>query len=569
MNPREQKLALLLVGLITLTMAGAGGYAFVLRPIERAGAAEESLEGEIADLEKQVEARRKEAKRMAVARARSLPADKTLAEREYAIALRRLMDAAGVSKDSEVKAKSVDNSSRFVPELSKGKPIYTRVAYDLVFKKADMWMVKDFLEGYYRLGLLHQITALTIKKDDDPGNKGAGRRNNLTVALTTEAVILDTAEARKTLWPVPTAFAALGGGGIFKGMALSPEAARAVRPQLLVPTLSPSNRDYSLVVRKDPFNGPLPIESPPKPLKLIAIRDVKVKSGEKPSPVRVAVTGDAANGATFKASSSGGLFPEGALKVDPEEYAIELPATDASEGTATVTVVATSADGKETAKTTFKVSVDQTEKPDTREDISAYVLLIGATPRSDGTAWARVKDNANRLRYEIEAGPAGVKVAREKVAAEKRRGGKDSGDRGWEADGGYAEGPGVLRIRAEGTKTDRTLKVVAVDTDGLIVSDLKPGALAAPAPRKGMGMGGMGKGGFGWPPRQGHADPLAALGGNRAAAAPKAANPKLYRWEVGQPLSKLEAIPEAEAKKILKMADESGPVFDVAAAGGR
>jgi hypothetical protein len=556
MNSREQTLSLILVGVITLGVTGAAGYYLVYRPIEQARTAEESLGSEVADLEKQVEGRRQEARRMAVARARSLPADKTLAEREYAIAMRRLMDASGASKDSQVSQKSVDNSARVVPELGKGKPIYTRVAYELVFKKADMWVIKDFLEGYYRLGLLHQITAFHVKKDDD-GNKNAARRNDLTVTLTTEAIIIDGAEARKTLVQVPTAFAALGGGAAFRALSLSPEAARAVRPQLLVPALSPRNRDYSLIVKKDPFNGPIPDEVPPspKPLKLTTIRDVKVKSGEKPSPVRVALTGDKANAAKFTAIASGSLFAEGALKVDPKNYTIELPETDASEGTATISVVATSADGKETDKTTFKVSVEPGEKKPEGEDIAAYVVLIGATPRSDGTAWARVKDNANRLRYEIEAKPKGVTVVKEWFVLE------------WKKDRDYDEKPGVLRIAAEGAKTDRTFKVIAIDHDGLILSDLKPaGSAPAAAPKKG-GKGMMGgKGAMGWPPKQGHAEPVTALGGNRIAGAAQP-KPKLYRWEVGQPLSKLEEIPEEEAKKILKMAEESGPVFDIAAMG--
>ncbi len=501
MNPREQKLALLLVGLMTLTLAGAGGYAFVLRPIERARNAEAVLTGEIADLEQQVEGRRKEAKRMAVARARSLPADKTLAEREYAIAMRRLMDAAGVSKDSQVTAKTVDNSSRAVPELSKGKPIYTRVAYELVFKKADMWAIKDFLEGYYRLGLLQQITGVVIKKDDDAAGKNAGRRNDLTVTLVTEAILIDKADTRKTLWPVPSAFAALGGGAAYKGMGLSPEAARAVRPQLLVPVLSPRNRDYSLLVKRDPFSGPI-ADISPRPLKVASLRDVKIKSGEKPSPVRVSITGDTANTAKFTAIASGSLFAEGALKVDPKNYTIELPTTDASEGSSTISVVATSADGKETSKASFKVSIEQPEiKPEIREDIAAFVVLIGATSRSDGTAWALVKDNANRLRYEVEAGPKGVKVSKEWFVLK------------WKPDRDYDEAPGVLRIRAEGASTDRTFKVIAVDSDGLIVSDLKPAAKGAPPMGMRPGPGRM-PGRFG-PPKQGHADPVAALGGNR------------------------------------------------------
>lgn len=544
MNPREQRLALLLVGLITTAAAGAAGYTFVFRPIEQARAAEEALGSEVADLERQADARKQEARRMAVARARSLPADQALARREYIVALERIIESSGVPKGYTISPKAADNSARVVPELSKGKPIYTRVAYELVFKKADMWAVKDFLQGYYRLGLLHQITAFHVKKDDEAGGKGAGRRDNLTVTLTSEAVVIDTAEPRKTLVPVPTAFAAAGGGAAFKGMTLSPEAARAVRPQVLVPTLSPLNRDYNLVVKKDPFNGPIPDESP-RPLKIATIRDVKVKGGEKPAPVRVALTGGAAAGAKFTAVASGALFAEGALKVDPKNSTIEMPETDASEGSTTVTVVATSADGKETAKTTFKVSIEPSEKKG--EDIAAYVVLIGATARSDGTAWARVKDNANRLRYEIEARAKGVTVVKEWFVRE------------WKKDRDYDEAPGVLRISAEGARTDRTFKVIAVDSEGLIVSDLKPGSDAAPQ----KGKGGPGRRAE-WPAEQGRAEPAAALGGNRiAAVAPP--RPKLYRWGVGQPLSKLVEIPEGEAKKILKLAEESGPVFDVAA----
>jgi hypothetical protein len=548
MNSREQTLALLLLGLITLTVAGAVGYFFVLGPIAKARNDELALGAEIADLEKQFNAQRQNSQRLKVAQTRSLPADPALARREYVVALERLIEAAGVPKGYTISPKAVDNSPRFVPELSKGKPIYTRVAFELVFKKADMWAVQAFLEGYYKLGVLHQITAFNIKKDEESGAKNAGKRNDLTVTLTTEAIIIEGAEPRKTLLPVPTAFAAVGGGAIYKGLTLSPEAARGVQPEQTVPALSPVGRDYRLMVQKDPFHGPLPIETPPtpKPLKLATIRDVKVKSGEKSSPVRVSMTGDGANTATFTAIAAGNLFAEGALKVDPKNYAIELPTVEASEGTATITVIATTADGKSTDKTTFKVSLEEVvvAAPTPKEDISPYVVLIGATPRSDGTAWARVKDNANRLRYEIEAKPKGVTVVKEWFVLE------------WKKDRDYEEAPGVLHITADGTSTNRTFKVVAIDAEGIIVSDLKPEG-AAPAPSRPKGPG--------WPPKgqpkQGPGSPLAALGGNPIVAIPR---PKMYRWEVGQPLSKLQEIPEEDARKILKQVEESGPVFDVA-----
>ena len=258
MNSREQTLALVLLGAILLTAGAAGGYMFAWQPLQKQKAAEATLKQEIADLEAQVAAQLQAQRRLEVARLRSLPADEALARREYTIALERLVEGAGIPKGYTINRKAVDNSARVVPEISKGKPVYTRVAYEVVFKKADMWAVKDFLQGYYQLGLLHQITSISIKKDEDPGAKNSARRNDLTVILTTEAILVDGADPRRTLLPVPTAFAAIGGGAMYRGMAASPEAGRGVHPQVLVPVLAPSNRDYSLMVQKDPFNGPLP-----------------------------------------------------------------------------------------------------------------------------------------------------------------------------------------------------------------------------------------------------------------------------------------------------------------------
>ena len=65
-------------------------------------------------------------------------------------------------------------------------------------------------------------------------------------------------------------------------------------------------------------------------------------------------------------------------------------------------------------------------------------------------------------------------------------------------------------------------------------------------------------------PDTGPAAPVAAVGGNMIAAGGPA--PKYYRWAVGQSLAALKAIPEDEAKKIIKQADADGPVSGVAAA---
>ena len=553
MNSREQTLAIILIGAIVATVAGAGGYFFVLSPLNKQRNAEAALRSEIAELEGQVEAQEKAAKRLAVARVRSLPADESLARREYTVALERMAEAAGVPKGYTITPKSADNSARSVPEVTKGKPVYTRLAYDITFKKVDMAAVKNFLERYHRLGLLHQITSLNIKKDDDPSAKSKSSRADLTVILTTEAIIVDGAENRKTLLPVPTAFAAIGGAALYRGMAASPEYARGVAPQALVPVLAANPRDYNLIVQKDPFHGPLPPEKEPEPFKLLSLKDVKVKPEKTPDPVKVYLTGEGAVGAKVTAIAAGSLFAEGALKVeskpDSKTHTIELPSTSASEGTATISVIATSADGSKIEKASFKVSLEEVVevKREPGEDISASIILTGAAPRSDGTAWARIFDNANRLRYTIEATPKGVTVLKEY---------KRAATLPWRKDVDHDHPAGVLVISDEETRTHRTFRVVAVDIEGLIVADLKPeGAAEKPKAPPGKGV---------WPPRDkpkpAPANPLAAIGGNMSVAVQP---PKFYRWPVGQSLKSLKALSDEDARKIQKAVGASGPVFDV------
>jgi hypothetical protein len=550
MTSREQTLALVLLGAVLLIAGGGGGYMFIWQPLQRQKADEAKLNEDIAELEKQVAAQKDVKKKLDSARVRSLPADDALARREYTVALERLAATAGVPPGYTITPKTVDNSVRAVPEITKGKQVYTRVAYEVVFKKADMWMVKDFLEGYYKLGLLHQITAINIKKDDAAGSKNAGRRNDLTVTLTTEAILLDGAENRRTLLPVPTAFAAVGGGALFKGLTITPEAARGVVPDA-PPVLSPVGRDYSLMVQKDPFNGPLPT---PPPFKMASLSSVKVKPDERPSPVKVALSGDGSFGAKVVAivSDKSTLFAPGELKVDPKTYAIELPKTSATEGSAEIKVIATASTGK-TETATFKVSVEApTKGTGEKEDIAPFVVLIGVTHSYDGTAWARICDNANRTRYQIDVTKAGsIKVAKEEIFNPRK---------GWTPVDDHKHPPGVMVVSDPKSKTYRMFKVIAVDHDGLFLADLRPDG-TPPVKRPGMGM-------FppkpGAPVKQGPGNPLAAIGGNMIGNI--AAAPKYYRWSVGQSLSVIKQVPDSEAKKILKQAEANGPLLDVVAA---
>jgi hypothetical protein len=66
------------------------------------------------------------------------------------------------------------------------------------------------------------------------------------------------------------------------------------------------------------------------------------------------------------------------------------------------------------------------------------------------------------------------------------------------------------------------------------------------------------------PVKQGPGNPLAAIGGNMIGNVPSA--PKYYRWVVGQSLATIKQVPDDEAKKLIKQAEATGPILNVATA---
>jgi hypothetical protein len=107
--------------------------------------------------------------------------------------------------------------------------------------------------------------------------------------------------------------------------------------------------------------------------------------------------------------------------------------------------------------------------------------------------------------------------------------------------------------------------VIAIDSEGLILADLKPDGSTAEKP-KAPGKGGWPPpgGGKGGPPKQGKGNPLAAIGGNMIVAI---SPPKFYRWSVGTSLAGLKLLTDTEAKKVQKEVEERGPVLDAVSVG--
>ncbi len=585
MSTRERTMAIVLLALLLVGGGGVGGYLFILQPIQQKQTAVANLETEVEKLRGKVTAIRQNAKRLAEARRRSLPADENLARREYTEMMVRLLRQADLHTGISVQPK-LTQDSRSVPQLPEkkltvstssttstpspatsrvtntGHPAYTRIVTTIDFKKADMWQVQDFLTSYYRLNILHQITSLSIKSDSEGGG-GAGRpkrsdedRRDLTVSLTSEAIILDGAEDRGTLLPVSRAFPALLGGAGLLALNQFPEASRSLTPIPFEPVVSTRNRNYSYLAVRDMFHGPLATPT----LKIDKIADLVVAPDDTIPPVKVPFTGDLpyVGVITFTATSNSRLIPPGGIRVNQATHTLSLLPEEGEKGEATISIVA-KAEGGQEARTKFTVSVKESAAADAKkDDISRAVRLVKVVTTSEGTATALINDNATHTSYEIEASPRRVKVTKWFIIQREKR----------KRDVEYGT-PDELIISDEKFSTNRRLKVVAVAHDSLVLIDLKAPeaktAEKAPAPKNAKGPvktptkepAGKTK------PGGGPADPLAGIAGAAIASATEISHPPqptLYRWSGGKTLAGLVEIPKDEARQILRHAAESGPV---------
>jgi hypothetical protein len=272
MTTRERTLAILLGGLILVLVVGVGGYAGVYRPLAARWAEARTLEDDIADKEfRLTQIQTKDMPRLREVRKRSLPAEKDTAQQEYGAALSRLLLVDAKVPPEAVRIESKPADTRSIPELVArtptvpGRPAYTKVAYEIQLKPVDLATLIDVLRRYYQMDLLHQITKFTVKRSDrsnaQPTSAIFQDRADLEVTFFTEAIILDGAENRRTLFPVPAGMGAAGGSAGYAALLQSPEVARKITPKQSTSALA-ADRDYSKLLVQDIFHGP---PNPPKP----------------------------------------------------------------------------------------------------------------------------------------------------------------------------------------------------------------------------------------------------------------------------------------------------------------
>lgn len=573
MTPRERTLATIVLALLLFGGGGAGAYMLIYSPLQDKKQATEALQKEVDDLETKLRGMQKAAPQVAAVRRASLPPDAlpdardpnrtptyNFASAEYKRLLQHLLLQAGI-KDGRPTTDKVNTAGRppVTPELAPKKPAYATLTFQVEINKANLWQVVDFLYGYYQLDLLHQITDIQISRE----NKAMDARGGLKVVITSEAIALDGVEPRANLITAPTGVAAVAGVPAFHAVSARPEMVQKLTHS---GALASHTRDYSFIVRNDMFYGPVPpyVEKPPSPFTLGRLDDVTMKRNDKPYTVKIPLSGDGLASAKIVATvTAGSLVAEDALEIDPKTNSIILPAIESDvpdSATSKIEVVATS-QGK-TLKGSFTVSVEKAPEKTPIVRIDSAIRLVIVSTASDGTAEAMIKDNANPFRYMVSASARGIEITKWWQATGKT----------WKKDRDYDQPHGILYISDDETATKRTLKVVAIEHNALIVCEIgkpepaKPEGKQSPLPGKGPRPSGV-------PARQGHAEPIAAIAGAITTAIPQ---PVYYRWSGGKSLKELLdpdpknpcRLKPDEVKDLLRRVAADGPVGPVVASSG-
>lgn len=270
MTSREKNM-LAVVGVLGLCGVVFGAYQMIVVPLQQAKADAAKLSADRDDKFTAFNKMTTDLRRLANVKKRSLPADLDVARREYEANLSYLLRNAGVPSGFTIVPKDAGDV-RSVPEVFPKKPAYVRIGYDIRMQKVELPTLTKVLKAYYELNLLQQITHLDIKRVEKEGNGGIARRGNdradLEVTIHTEAIILDGAEDRRTLLPVPDAVAAAAGQAAFRAVQAMPEFSKNNKsvqfPSVLATDENKQSREYLVMEARDVFHGPLP-PTPPAP----------------------------------------------------------------------------------------------------------------------------------------------------------------------------------------------------------------------------------------------------------------------------------------------------------------
>jgi hypothetical protein len=228
---------------------------------------------DITKLERETEDLADRMKRKDVLMKRSLPGDYDFAKQEYERALTNILTDCGLAGSYSLNSPK-DN---FVQDPKKEPPASRELQVTITMTKVDIGTLSKFLERYYKLNLLHQISLITITRTDS-GTTRKGEKDNrkdLNVTIKSDALMI-LGNDRRTLISIPEAQVAVLGGIGYGHLQTNRYAARGVKPLEIERVLADPNRDYALLTYRDVFHGKL---LPPDYV------EVKPKDSEPPKPL--------------------------------------------------------------------------------------------------------------------------------------------------------------------------------------------------------------------------------------------------------------------------------------------
>ncbi len=258
MNPRERILAIVVLGVLGVVLGGFLFHGFFWSPLQKNDETIVSLKDQIAKKKERIAEIQAELPTYERWRALTLPSKLDVANLEYD---KWLNDKVGKARfvGASVLPKPIDMKSGITATgaaAAKAPPVYAKMAFS-VTGRATMANLVQFLESFYNAGLLHQIRTISIQRPLT--TVAQQQRNELDVTISIEALSLTGADQRKTLLPVidPRMLAIATIASMRQapvGLAMAADAL-GPRGDLGPGKLAPTDREYSLMAKKDIFFG--------------------------------------------------------------------------------------------------------------------------------------------------------------------------------------------------------------------------------------------------------------------------------------------------------------------------
>ena len=253
MNNRERSLAGLLAGFLVLAGIGFVAYQFVFEPLARKNEQINTLNVEIGQKENDLMEIMAAKKKFEAMRRISLPGDAKISRGLYSRLLKSLLERAGFPAGS-FKLVVAEPDAKTSPIIEGKKTAYTKLGYT-VTARGEMFYFVEFLQHFYEQPLLHMVKTINMQRPSDAKSQAKGE---LDVVITIEAIVLDNAFDRGTLFDPMVEATWLAGGLGSTGMALHSFESGKGSPIPLAGMLASPKREYQSISTKNIFFGAAP-----------------------------------------------------------------------------------------------------------------------------------------------------------------------------------------------------------------------------------------------------------------------------------------------------------------------